>query len=113
MAGAGAVIAEAGVAPSVPRLPAAAFEPSEPGEPLDPAQLAERIQKNTREAGERLAGQDTGDATRKSQAQALKDLDELLKQAQNPMGGGGGGRTSNRTTSPSKTRAAAPPWAAG
>jgi hypothetical protein len=88
------VIAEAGVAPPVPRLPSAALKSlktDEPGgEPLSPEKIAERIQQNTKAAADRLSESDPGDETRKKQSQALKDLDELLKQAQNPMGGGQG-----------------------
>ncbi len=98
------LIAEAGVAPPVPRLPAAALqqlksdEPS--AEPADPAKLAERIQQNTKAAADRLADQDPGEETRKRQEQALKDIDELLKQqSQSPMGGGGSQGEQNKDQS--------------
>jgi hypothetical protein len=87
-------VAAAGVLPPIPRLPAAALKPPEtPDQPAeDPAKLAERITQNTKEAGDRLAQDDTGTDTRKTQNQILKDIDELLKQSQNPppplMGGG-------------------------
>jgi hypothetical protein len=89
-----ATLAEAGVAPPVPRLPAAVVERlagEQPGAD-SPEKIAERIQQNTRDAADRLAGEDPGEETRRKQEQALKDLDELLKQAQNqsPMGGQSG-----------------------
>jgi hypothetical protein len=91
------VIAEAGVAPPVPRLPSAALKPLKsdepPGEPSSPEKIAERIQQNTKDAADRLAESDPGEETRRKQGQALKDLDELLKQAQNPMGGQGGAQS--------------------
>lgn len=95
-----AVIAEAGVAPSVPRLPSAALKSlktdESSGEPLSPEKIAERIQQNTKDAADRLSESDPGEETRKKQGQALKDLDELLKQAQDPMGGEGGGSSEQK-----------------
>ncbi len=91
-----AATATAGVIPPIPRIPGDALKPAakpdETGDD-DPAKIAERIAKNTKEAGDKLADQDTGDGTRKTQEQILKDIDALLKKAQEPppMGGGGGG----------------------
>lgn len=96
------VVAEAGVAPPVPRLPSAALKSlksdGSPGEPLSSEKIAERIQQNTKAAADRLAESDPGDETRRKQGQALKDLDELLKQARNqdPMGGEGGGQSQQK-----------------
>jgi hypothetical protein len=57
----------------------------------DPAKLAERIEKNAKAATDKLAGKDPGAVTRNAQQQTLRDIDELLKQAENPppMGGDG------------------------
>ena len=94
------VIAEAGVVPPVPRLPSAALKSLKsdepPGEPLSAETIAERIQQNTKAAADRLAESDPGEETRKKQGQALKDLDELLKQAQNPMGGESGSQSQQK-----------------
>ncbi|HET6575846.1 MAG TPA: hypothetical protein VFG68_19750 [Fimbriiglobus sp.] len=94
------MIAEAGVAPPVPRLPSAALERLKAGEPRveirSPEEIAERIQQNTKAAADRLAASDPGAETRKKQGQALKDLDELLKQAQDPMSGQGGGQSQQK-----------------
>jgi hypothetical protein len=85
--------------PTAPVLPVAVMEllPA-PAEPLtDPLKLAERIEASTKAAADKLAGQDPGAAARNAQRQALRDIDELLKQVQNqppppmPMSGGGGG----------------------
>lgn len=90
-------LALAGVIVPIPRLPgpvlrqaAAKAEKT----PDDPAAIAARIAKNTKAAADRLKDQDTGTGTRKTQEQTLKDIDELLKQAENPppkSGDGGGG----------------------
>ena len=87
-------VAPAGVVPLLPRPPAEVVAPADPGaEPEDPTALADRIAQNTKAAGDRLRDHDAGDDTRKTQDQILKDIDALLKQAENPppMGGGGGG----------------------
>lgn len=92
-----AATASASVIPPIPRIPGAALKPAaKPADPEsedDPAKIAERIAKNTKEAGDKLGDQDTGDDTRKTQEQILKDIDALLKKSQEspPMGGGGGG----------------------
>ena len=57
----------------------------------NPEKLKERIIRNSKAAGERIEGQDTGEETRKLQDQNVKDIDELLKQLQNPPDSGGGG----------------------
>jgi len=85
----------AGVIPPTPRLPQAAADllpgAKAPEAADDPVKIADRIAANTKAAGERLAGQDTGDDTRKTQEQILKDIDALLNQNPPPMSGGGGG----------------------
>ena len=84
------------IAPPIPRLTewkvpdAPKPEPATPGEMEEPAKILERLTQNTKDIGERLKDQDTGDETRKKQEQALKDIDALLKQNEPPMGSGGG-----------------------
>lgn len=54
----------------------------------------ERAANGMRNAGEKLDETLTGEATRKIQEQVIRDLDDLIKQLQNPpppQGGGGGG----------------------
>lgn len=87
-------LAVAGVAPPVPRIPSAALKPPAPEEPAeaeDAAKIADRILQNTKDAADRLKESDPGIDTRKKQDQTLRDIDALLKQAENPppMGGGG------------------------
>ena len=89
-----AALAAGGVIVPVPRVPASALKPAPrgdepPAEPEDPAAIADRIAENTKKAGDQLAEFDTGDQTRQTQEQILKDIDKLLNQP--PMGGGGGG----------------------
>ena len=96
LAALGASTAFATVAAPVPRLtewkvPDAPI-PETPGEMEEPAKILERLTQNTKDIGDRLKDQDTGDETRKKQEQALKDIDALLKQNEPPpMDGGGGG----------------------
>ena len=95
-------LAAAGILPPLPRIPAEALKPAaKPAEPdaaEDPAAIADRIAKNTKAAADRLKDQDTGADTRKTQDQTLKDIDALLKKAENPppMGGGGGDSDMNK-----------------
>ena len=84
------------VAPPVPRLTEwkvpGAPKPETPGEMEEPAKILDRLTQNTKDIGDRLKDQDTGDETRKKQEQALQDIDALLKQNEPPpMDGGGGG----------------------
>ncbi len=94
------------IAPPIPRLmewkvpDAPKPEPATPGEMEEPAKILERLTQNTKDIGERLKDQDTGDETRKKQEQALKDIDALLKQNEPPMGGGGGGGASEMPPPP-------------
>ena len=88
----------AGILPPIPRIPAEALKPiAKPAEPdapaEDPSVIADRIAKNTKAIADRLKDKDTGDDTRKTQEQSLKDIDALLKNAENPppMGGGSSG----------------------
>lgn len=62
----------------------------------------ERVAKGMRSASEKLDGKATGDETTKIQEQVIRDLDELIKQLQNPPpnsggGGGGGGGSSSKS----------------
>jgi hypothetical protein len=96
--GLSAAVAAAGVIPPVPRLPEAALKglgnmAEQPGEAESPEKIAERIAQNTKAAGDKLAGLDTGEGTQKTQDQILKDIDALLKQAENPPPMGGGGQS--------------------
>ena len=65
---------------------APAKEPAkvEPKEELDVQKTAERIAENAQKAGERLKEKDPGADTRKIQQEILKDIDALLKKAQEP-----------------------------
>jgi hypothetical protein len=92
----------ASVIPIVPRIPSEVAKrlvpsPGPPAEPEDPGLIADRILQNTKDAADRLKENDTGTDTRQKQDQTLKDIDALLKQAENPppMGGGGSGDKSD------------------
>jgi hypothetical protein len=83
--------AAASAVPPVPRvvLPPEAHKPAEdpPGEPEspdDPAKVAERIAKNAKALGEKLAGEDTGPDTLTGQEKLKKDIDSLIKALENP-----------------------------
>lgn len=69
--------------PLVPRELFAAPDTPPDGE-RDPAKLAERVARNVRTAGDNLKAKDAGPTTHKAQSDALRDIDELLKQADNP-----------------------------
>lgn len=72
----------------------AADDPPAPKqEPVDVTKTAERIVQNANEAGKRLHAKDPGADTRKLMEQILKDIDALIRKAQEPppeqnMGGG-------------------------
>jgi uncharacterized protein YaaR (DUF327 family) len=65
----------------------------------------ERAANGMRDAGDKLNENQTGQDTRKVQEQVIRDLDELIKQMQNPpppphgQGGGGGGGGSSSSGS--------------
>lgn len=65
----------------------------------------EKAAQGMRSAGEKLDESQTGKDTRKIQEQVIRDLDELIKQMQNPPpsngGGGGGGGAMSMTKSKS------------
>ena len=54
------------------------------GEELDVQKTADRIAENAQKAGDRLKEKDPGADTRKIQQEILKDIDALLKKAQQP-----------------------------
>jgi hypothetical protein len=83
--------------------PPVAPEPKKEKEVVDVAKTAERIVQNAAEAGKRLGAKDPGEETRKLQQETLKDIDALIRKAQEPpseqnMSGGmsnmGGGMSS-------------------
>lgn len=55
-----------------------------PGEDIDVHKTAERIAENAQKAGDRLKEKDPGADTRKIQDDIIKDIDALIKKAQNP-----------------------------
>jgi hypothetical protein len=55
-----------------------------PEEDVDVQKTSERIAENAQKAGDRLKEKDPGAATRKIQDEILKDIDALLKKAQQP-----------------------------
>lgn len=60
-------------------------EPKEGAEPAaDPKEVLERINKNIRESEERLRKKDPGGTTQRVQRDIVKDLDSLIKKAQEP-----------------------------
>jgi hypothetical protein len=69
-----------------PEPPKAEPKDDKPGEAddIDVQKTAERIADNAQKAGERLKEKDPGEETRKIQQDILKDIDALLKKAQQP-----------------------------
>lgn len=64
----------------------------------------DRVAQGMRNAGNKLGENQTGKDTRQIQEQVIRDLDDLIKQMENPPpngggGGGGGGASSSRTSS--------------
>ena len=51
----------------------------------------DRVATGMRSASKKLEGKETGDETTQLQEQVIRDLDDLIKQLQNPPPGGGGG----------------------
>lgn len=76
----------------------------EPGEPAEKEkEILERLGKNVRESTERLGRKDTGEGTRQTQSDVVKDLDALIQQTrrqqqqpqdQQPNAGASGKRNS-------------------
>lgn len=79
------------------------FKDLDEGQTKKPAKdnKLERAANGMRDAGDKLNENQTGQDTRKVQEQVIRDLDELIKQMQNPppppqgQGGGGGGSSSS------------------
>jgi hypothetical protein len=55
-----------------------------PGPKENPAEVVERIVKNSKDVGDKLAKSDTGTETRGTQKTILKDIDSLIDQQDNP-----------------------------
>ena len=97
------------VVPPIPHLPetvlqkAASLAQMPTGETesaTDPIRLAERIAANSRQVGERLAAEDTGEQTRGRQNEIIKDIDKLLNLAENPPPSGS---ANNRPMNPNSS----------
>ena len=69
-------------------------EPATPQE--DEAEVLNRVAKNVRMAEEKIANKELGDGTRQLQEDILKDLDSLIRAAENPSPSGGGGGENNQ-----------------
>jgi hypothetical protein len=70
-------VADDGSRPPVPA-------PEPPAKAEDPAAVVERIIKNSKDVGDRLAKTDTGTDTRGTQKQILKDIDDLINRQDDP-----------------------------
>ncbi|MCI0704829.1 MAG: hypothetical protein L0241_27540 [Planctomycetia bacterium] len=70
------------VRPDGTRDPAPQPEPAPKGE--DPAVTVDRIIKNSKEVGDKLAKTDTGSDTLKTQGKILSDIDSLINRQENP-----------------------------
>jgi hypothetical protein len=62
----------------------------------NPAEVVERIIKNSKAVGDKLAQTDTGPSTRSTQGKILKDIDALINRQKNPPPSGGGGNSQNK-----------------
>lgn len=56
----------------------------EPVKTEDPAVVVDRIIKNSKDVGDKLAATDTGKETRKTQDKILSDIDSLINRQENP-----------------------------
>jgi hypothetical protein len=79
--------------PAVPKADGKATEPKKDAPKADPKQseedvdvhkTAERIAENAQKAGDRLKEKDPGEDTQKIQQEIVKDIDALIKKAQQP-----------------------------
>jgi hypothetical protein len=70
------------IRPDGTRNPAPPPEPPKAAE--DPAAVVDRIIKNSKDVGEKLAKTDTGTNTRNTQSKILKDIDTLIDRQENP-----------------------------
>ena len=64
--------------------------PAEPQE--DEKEVMERLSRNVRSVGDRLAKQEINEGTRQLQDDILKDIESLIRHSENPGGGGGAGQ---------------------
>lgn len=62
-------------------------EPEPPAPQEDEAEVLARLAKNVERAEERIANKELNDGTRQLQEDILKDLDSLIRAAENPQGG--------------------------
>ena len=95
--------ADVEVAPP-PRPKGVPFVPPEPAKKENPLETVDRIIKNSKAVGDKLAMTDTGMETRGTQATILKDIELLLKQDDDspPMGGGGQSQDKDKDKSDQK-----------
>jgi hypothetical protein len=70
------------IRPDGSRDPAPQAEP--PAKPEDPSAVVDRIIKNSKDVGDKLAKTDTGTGTRKTQGKILSDIDSLINRQENP-----------------------------
>jgi hypothetical protein len=76
-------------------------EPEQPPAPQeDEAEVLARVAKNLRLSEEKIANKELTDGTRQLQEDILKDLDSLIKAAENPPPQGGGGGEDNQPNQP-------------
>jgi hypothetical protein len=59
-------------------------QPQPPAKAEDPAAVVDRIIKNSKDVGDKLARTDTGAGTRKAQGEILSDIDALINRQENP-----------------------------
>jgi hypothetical protein len=92
-------------APEDKPAPKAKEEPKEelPAPDVDSKEILERINKNLREAEQRLEKKDTSDGTRRVQKDIVKDIDALIEQSKkqqqqqnDPQGGSGMSNSKNQ-----------------
>lgn len=67
-----------------------------PGPKENPAEVVERIIKNSKDVGDKLAKTDTGEQTRGTQKSILKDIDSLIEDQDNPPPMGGDSNDMNK-----------------
>ncbi len=70
--------------PAAERKPEAEPKKEDPAGEVDVAKTTERIVQDANEAGKRLADKDPGDDTQRLQKEIVKNIDALIKKAQQP-----------------------------
>jgi len=68
----------------------------EPGPKENPAEVVDRIIRNSKDVGDKLAKTDTGAETRGTQKTILKDIESLIDQQENPPPQGGDDKDKNK-----------------